>query len=110
LINERVQLREHRVTLPFGVVHRISSHRVSDASDCKDSVARPDAPSLRNGAPSPLLLTVPQAALVLGIGTTRLYELVATGELQSVRIGRSRRIARADIDEFVERLRGVKGT
>ena len=35
----------------------------------------------------------------------QLNRIKAAGELQSVRIGRSRRIARADVVEFVERLR-----
>ena len=44
-------------------------------------------------APSPkVLLTVAEAAVILGIGKTTTYALVRSGELESVLIGRLRRI------------------
>jgi excisionase family DNA binding protein len=52
-----------------------------------------------------LLLTPEEAAQALRIGRTRLYEMLRTGELGSVRVGRSRRIARRDIEGYVETLR-----
>jgi excisionase family DNA binding protein len=52
-----------------------------------------------------LLVSVDRAAEMLGIGRTATYGLVARGELPAVRIGRSRRVAIADLVEFVERLR-----
>jgi len=39
-----------------------------------------------------LALTVPEAAERIGIGQTKVYELVARGDLPSVKIGRCRRI------------------
>jgi excisionase family DNA binding protein len=42
---------------------------------------------------------------VLGIGRSSLYLLMQSGELASVRIGRSRRIPVAALDELVNRLR-----
>jgi excisionase family DNA binding protein len=47
----------------------------------------------------------PDAAQVLGgLGRTKIFELVASGELPSVRVGR-RRLVRADaLREFAERL------
>jgi len=47
------------------------------------------------------LLTVVEAARELGISRSKLYELLAEGELPSVRIGRTRRIAVTALDEFV---------
>jgi excisionase family DNA binding protein len=47
------------------------------------------------------LLTVVEAARELGISRSKLYELLADGELSSVRIGRTRRIAVAELEEFV---------
>jgi excisionase family DNA binding protein len=52
-----------------------------------------------------LLLTPERAAERLDIGRTRLYELLASGELESVKVGRSRRIPAAALVEFVARLR-----
>jgi excisionase family DNA binding protein len=39
-----------------------------------------------------LLLTPIEAATALGIGRSKVYELLQTGQLSSVRIGRCRRI------------------
>ena len=51
------------------------------------------------------LLTVDEAAEQLGVGRTLLYELVNSGELESVRIGRLRRIPAAAIAVYVDHLR-----
>ena len=52
-----------------------------------------------------LLLTAEEAAEVLGIGSSKVYELLRAGVLQSVRIGACRRIPAAAIVDYVERLR-----
>lgn len=52
-----------------------------------------------------LLLTVSEAASLLGIGRSTLYELVASGEVESVTIGRSRRVPTEALATYVERLR-----
>lgn len=50
------------------------------------------------------LLTPEEVASVLQIGRTRVYELLAYGDLRSVRIGKSRRIRRSDLDNFIASL------
>jgi excisionase family DNA binding protein len=57
-----------------------------------------------------LLLTIPEAADRLGIGRSKLYELVAEGELGVVRIGRAVRVEAAEIVDFVTRLRQERAT
>lgn len=52
-----------------------------------------------------LLLTPERAAERLDLGRTKIFELMATGELESVRIGRSRRIPADAVTSYVERLR-----
>ena len=47
------------------------------------------------------LLTVVDAAEHLRISRSKLYELLADGEIPSVRIGRTRRIAMSALAEFV---------
>jgi excisionase family DNA binding protein len=50
---------------------------------------------LRNpqeGAPQRLLLRIPQGAETAGIGRTIIYELIATGVLPTIRVGRAVRI------------------
>jgi len=51
-----------------------------------------------------LLLTVPEAATRLGIGRTKLYELIAGGKLRTVRIGRAVRIPASSVIAYVENL------
>lgn len=48
-----------------------------------------------------LLLTVPEAAHALGIGTTLAYELVGRGVLPHVRLGRALRVPRAALEAWV---------
>lgn len=51
-----------------------------------------------------LLLTVPEAAGYLGFGRTKVYELVGTGEIPSVRVGGSRRIKSDELVAYVASL------
>lgn len=51
-----------------------------------------------------LLLKVPEAAAMLGVGRSTLYERMATGDLPVVRIGRSVRIPAHAIREFAAKL------
>jgi excisionase family DNA binding protein len=54
--------------------------------------------------PAKLLLTPEEAAVMLSVGRTRVYELIANGELAAVRIGRSRRIPVLVVEGFVRQL------
>lgn len=54
--------------------------------------------------PDRVLLTVEEAAHQLGIGRTKVYALVKSGDLESVQIGRLRRIPTAAIEEYAARL------
>ena len=54
----------------------------------------------------PLLLTVNQAANLLGVGRTTIYELMDSGELFSVHRGASRRIPLWAAYDYVDRLCG----
>ena len=50
------------------------------------------------------LLTVSDVQEILSIGRTRIFSLISSGELESVRIGSSRRITSDALDDFVNRL------
>jgi excisionase family DNA binding protein len=52
-----------------------------------------------------LLYRPEEVAGLLSISRAYVYELIESGELPSVQIGRSRRIAAQDLHQFVERLR-----
>lgn len=51
----------------------------------------------------PLLMTVGEMATVLRIGRNPAYQLVKDGIIQSIRVGRSIRIPRKALIQFVER-------
>jgi len=50
---------------------------------------------------TPLLLTVPQAARMLAISRSALYQLIWKGELSPVHIGCSARFTVAELERFV---------
>jgi excisionase family DNA binding protein len=52
----------------------------------------------------PLLLTVKEAAAMIGVGRTTLYRLMDSGEIASVHVRSSRRIPLLSAHEFVEQL------
>jgi excisionase family DNA binding protein len=53
-----------------------------------------------------LLLTVEEAAQRLGIGRTVMYRLVSSGMVESVTLGRLRRVPRECLSDYVSALRG----
>ena len=55
--------------------------------------------------PQPLLISALDAALVLGIGRTTLYELVRSGDLTPIHVRRCVRFSMYEIEQFVESLR-----
>jgi excisionase family DNA binding protein len=54
-----------------------------------------------------LVLTVEEAAHRLRIGRTLMYSLVSSGEVESVTIGRLRRVPGGALDDYVARLRAA---
>lgn len=52
-----------------------------------------------------LLLKITDAADVLSIGRSTVYELIAAGRLETVHIGRAVRVTTASIEAFVDRGR-----
>jgi len=58
----------------------------------------------------PVAYSVSEAAQALGIGTTLCRELIKSGELPSVRIGRRLLVPRNVIEEYIDRLLGMQGS
>lgn len=50
-------------------------------------------------------LKVPEVAEVLRIARGRAYELVAEGEIPSIRIGRSVRVSRRELEQWLDERR-----
>ena len=51
-----------------------------------------------------LLLKIPEVVTRLAISESKVYELLSTGELRSVRVGCSRRVLNEDLERFVAEL------
>jgi excisionase family DNA binding protein len=51
-----------------------------------------------------LLVTSEEAAQALRVGRSKIYELMRSGELRSVKIGGSRRVSVTALAEYVARL------
>ncbi|QFY05983.1 helix-turn-helix domain-containing protein [Nonomuraea phyllanthi] len=51
-----------------------------------------------------LLLTVPEAAEALAISRSKLYQLLATGAVASLRIDGSRRIPVSALNDYISRM------
>ncbi len=55
-----------------------------------------------------LLYTVEEAADVLRIGRSKLFDLIRCNELESVKIGRLRRVPEDAVREYLRRLRAQR--
>jgi len=62
------------------------------------------APSSTSQPEPRQMLTVEQAAETLGIGRTTMFALVKSGDIESVRIGRLRRVPADAIDAYFAKL------
>ncbi|WP_233617745.1 helix-turn-helix domain-containing protein [Actinomadura sp. WAC 06369] len=51
------------------------------------------------------LLTVPEVMAALRLGRCKVYDLIRSGELESVKVGRARRVPADAVDAFIDNLR-----
>ena len=51
------------------------------------------------------MFTVPEAAVLMRLGRRTVWRMVASGEIESVKMGRSRRIPRQAVADYQDRLR-----
>jgi excisionase family DNA binding protein len=56
----------------------------------------------------PTSFSVPEASQYARIGRSCLYAAIAAGKLPSLKIGRSRRLLRKDVDQYLETFRVTK--
>ena len=57
---------------------------------------------IKQDSVQPLLLTVSQAAKLLSLGRTKVYELIATEGLPVVHFGRAKRVSMASLQRWIE--------
>jgi excisionase family DNA binding protein len=51
-----------------------------------------------------VLLKIPDVMERLSVGQTKVYELMSTGELRSVKVGRARRVPSDELERFMAEL------
>jgi excisionase family DNA binding protein len=57
-----------------------------------------------NDVGAKLVYSVTEAAALLSVGRTTVYQLIGSGELRSVKIGTRRLVARRDLEAYVQAL------
>jgi excisionase family DNA binding protein len=50
-------------------------------------------------------MKVNEAARMIGVGRTKLYKLIASGEIEAIKLGKSTRITTASLHQLVMRQR-----
>lgn len=68
---------------------------------------RDSAENAKVGSDEPLACTVREAARLLSVGVRKVEYMIQSGELESFKIGRARRIPRQAITDFIERQRAA---
>lgn len=56
-------------------------------------------------APAPLCVRINDAARMIGIGRTKLYELIGNGEVDVVKVGKATLVTTASLNAMIERRR-----
>jgi excisionase family DNA binding protein len=75
----------------------------SELASLRQAITRLEA-VLRSAPTAASLLTVVEAARELRVSRARVFQLLASGDLDGVRIGRARCVPRRSIDAYLSRL------
>lgn len=71
----------------------------------RDNSADGPAPNEKGGRSARLLYTIREAAEALSIGRSKLYELLNSGQIESIHIDTAHRIPTSAITDFIARRR-----
>ena len=56
-----------------------------------------------------MLHTVSDAATLLSLSRSKVYQLIAAGDIAVIKIGKSARIEMSELERFIARMRGEEG-
>jgi len=79
-------------------------HTVTERSATGEQCVKPNLWLLEPDDLPPLLFTPEDAARTLRIGRPKVYDLMRTGALRSIKVGGSRRISARALAEYVQSL------
>jgi excisionase family DNA binding protein len=85
-------------------LHRAEAAMASELAAVREAIAEVEAALAATSGRPAALLTVMEAARELRVSRSRVFELLAVGELEGVMIGRSRCVPRRSIDALLFRL------
>jgi excisionase family DNA binding protein len=57
--------------------------------------------------PAPLCVRVNVAARMIGLGRTKIYELIGNGEIEVIKVGKATLVTTASLNAMIERRRFV---
>lgn len=97
----RLAAAEGRLRALVAEVHQAASEVLVVAAETA-AAARTIRPEVR--AEGPRLLTVDQVADQLGISVSKAWQMVGSGEIASVNVGRTRRVRPEDLESYVAGL------
>lgn len=91
---------------PAGTAKRAPRGKATRRREEPDEAPAPERPLRKPavGTGPVLLLSVEEAARSLSIGRSKMFQLIAAGELEAVHIGRSTRVAVSALHDLLERL------
>jgi excisionase family DNA binding protein len=58
--------------------------------------------NVKDPVPQRLLLRIPEVMTMLGLGRTKIYELIGSGDLPVIRVGKAVRIPVTALEKWVE--------
>ncbi|MBE0532634.1 MAG: DNA-binding protein [Rhodospirillales bacterium] len=70
----------------------------------KTNLARQDEPVI-DGLADRILAPIPTAARALGIGRTRMYQIIDAGNVESVKLGKRHLVVVESLHAYADRLR-----
>ena len=82
--------------------HRLQEWRMNDIGPRQAKLAHV---SILPGTSEPLAVRIPEACRISGIGRSKLYELIAAGEIEIIKVGTITLIPMAALVRFVQRRR-----
>jgi excisionase family DNA binding protein len=94
LLEDIVIHRHQQPEVPLQPSSPTPKHQVTTA------VPLPQAATAQTS--TPILVSIKEASRLIGIGNTRIYELINVGALETMRIGRRRMIRYSSIQNFVD--------
>jgi len=73
----------------------------------EEAVARAKAERALEAPGDPITVRIPRAMEMLGIGRTKLYELINEGEIDTIKVGSATLVVVTSLKAFVMRQRGL---